>query len=44
MLLPNGPYEMVLRSMVEALEADAGAGGLSTDPPRDRAAILSSRR
>ena len=31
MLLPNGPYEMVLHSMVEALEADAGAGGLSTE-------------
>ena len=31
MLLPNGPYEMVLRTMVEALEADAGAGGLSTE-------------
>jgi hypothetical protein len=31
MLMPNGPYETVLRSMVEALEADAGAGGLSTE-------------
>ena len=31
MLLPNGPYETVLKSMVEALEADAGAGGLSTE-------------
>jgi hypothetical protein len=31
MLLPNGPYEMVLKTMVEALEADAGAGGLSTE-------------
>ncbi len=31
MLLPNGPYETVLKSMVEDLEADAGAGRLSTD-------------
>ena len=31
MLLPNGPYETVLKSMVEALESDAGAGGLSTE-------------
>ncbi len=31
MLLPNGPYELVLREIVESLEADAGAGRLSSD-------------
>jgi len=31
MLLPNGPYELVLRDLVEKLEADAGAGGLTSD-------------
>jgi hypothetical protein len=31
MLLPNGPYETVLKEIVEALEADAGAGLLSTE-------------
>jgi hypothetical protein len=31
MLLPNGPYEAVLKETVEAMEADAGAGGLSTE-------------
>ncbi len=29
MLMPNGPYESLLRDIVEALEADAGAGRLS---------------
>jgi hypothetical protein len=31
MLLPNGPYESVLKEMVEMLETDAGAGGLSAE-------------
>ncbi len=31
MLLPNGPYEAVLKETVEAMEADAGAGALSTE-------------
>jgi hypothetical protein len=31
MLLPNGPYEMVLNSIVEELEADAAHGRLSTE-------------
>ncbi len=31
MLLPNGPYELVLREVVESLEADAGAGRLSAE-------------
>ncbi len=31
MLLPNGPYETVLKEIVEALEPDAGAGVLSTE-------------
>ena len=31
MLLPNGPYELVLRDLVEGLEADAGAGRLSNE-------------
>ena len=31
MLLPNGPYESVLRDLVESLEADAGAGRLSNE-------------
>ncbi len=31
MLLPNGPYESLLREVVESLEADAGAGRLSND-------------
>lgn len=31
MLLPNGPYESVLREVVENLEADAGAGRLSNE-------------
>jgi len=31
MLLPDGPYEVVLRTMVEDLEADAGDGRLSTE-------------
>jgi hypothetical protein len=31
MLLPNGPYESVLREIVEALEADSGAGRLTTE-------------
>jgi hypothetical protein len=31
MLFPNGPYEDVLRVLVEELETDAGAGTLSTD-------------
>jgi hypothetical protein len=31
MLLPNGPYEAVLKETVEAMEADAGDGGLSTE-------------
>jgi hypothetical protein len=31
MLLPNGPYETVLREIVEALEADAGEDRLSTE-------------
>jgi hypothetical protein len=31
MLLPNGPYESVLREIVEALESDAGNGRLSTE-------------
>ncbi len=31
MLLPNGPYETVLKEIVEALEADAGSGVLSTE-------------
>jgi hypothetical protein len=29
MLMPNGPYESLLRDIVETLEADAGAGRLS---------------
>ncbi|MES1179567.1 MAG: hypothetical protein ABUL43_00050, partial [Hyphomicrobium sp.] len=31
MLLPNGPFEMVVRDIVEQLEPDAGAGRLSTE-------------
>jgi len=31
MLLPGGPYETVLKEIVEALEADAGNGLLSTE-------------
>jgi hypothetical protein len=31
MLLPNGPYESVLRDLVDNLEADAGAGRLSNE-------------
>lgn len=31
MLLPNGPYESVLKEVVEALEPDAGANRLSTE-------------
>jgi hypothetical protein len=31
MLLPDGPYETVLKSIVEVLESDAGAGVLSTE-------------
>jgi hypothetical protein len=31
MLLPNGPYEMVVREIVEQLESDAGAGQLSIE-------------
>ncbi len=31
MLLPNGPYEQVVREVVEGLEADNGAGLLSSD-------------
>jgi hypothetical protein len=31
MLLPNGPYEIVLKEIVEALESDAGAGRLTTE-------------
>lgn len=31
MLLPNGPYESVLRELVESLEADAGAGRLASE-------------
>jgi hypothetical protein len=31
MLLPNGPYEAVLKETVEAMEADSGAGNLSTE-------------
>ncbi len=31
MLFPSGPYEDVLRALVEKLEPDAGAGTLSTD-------------
>jgi hypothetical protein len=31
MLLPNGPYESVLRDLVEGLEADAGAGRLTAE-------------
>jgi len=31
MLLPNGPYEAVLRETIEAMEADSGSGSLSTE-------------
>jgi hypothetical protein len=31
MLMPNGPYETVLKSLVEQLEADNGAGALSAE-------------
>jgi hypothetical protein len=31
MLLPNGPYESVLRDLVDGLEADAGAGRLTSE-------------
>ena len=31
MLLPHGPYEAVLRDLVDSLEADAGAGRLSNE-------------
>ncbi|CAN1724065.1 conserved membrane protein of unknown function [Hyphomicrobium sp. 1Nfss2.1] len=31
MLLPNGPFELVLRDIVEKLEPDAGGGALTAD-------------
>jgi hypothetical protein len=31
MLMPDGPFEIVIKEIVEALEADAGAGALSTN-------------
>ena len=31
MLLPHGPYELVLRDLIDSLEADAGAGRLSNE-------------
>ena len=31
MLMPNGPYETVLRGVVEQLEPDNGAGSLSAE-------------
>ena len=31
MLMPNGPYETVLRDITEGLESDAGAGRLTAD-------------
>jgi hypothetical protein len=31
MLLPNGPYEQELKDTVRGMEADAGAGGLSSE-------------
>jgi hypothetical protein len=31
MLLPNGPYESMLRELVDSLEADAGAGRLISE-------------
>ena len=34
MLFPNGPYEDVLRALVEELETDAGAGRLSAEEDR----------
>jgi hypothetical protein len=40
MLMPNGPYESLLRDIVESLEADAGAGRLSGD---DHALFESAR-
>jgi hypothetical protein len=40
MLMPNGPYESLLRDIVETLEADAGAGRLSGD---DHALFESAR-
>jgi len=40
MLLPHGPYETVLKEIVEAMEPDAGAGRLSTE----QAALLDIAR
>ncbi len=37
MLMPNGPYETVLKALVEQLEADNGAGAL----PAEEAALYS---
>ncbi|MFA5899916.1 MAG: hypothetical protein WC829_12490, partial [Hyphomicrobium sp.] len=31
MLMPNGPYESVLRDVVDSLEPDAGAGVLASE-------------
>jgi len=41
MLLPNGPYESLLRSVVDQLEADNGAGALSVE---DAALYAAARR
>ncbi len=40
MLMPNGPYETVLKGLVEQLEADNGAGSL----PAEEAALYSCRQ
>lgn len=41
MLLPNGPYETVLRSVVDQLEPDSGAGAL---PAEDAALLAAAKR